>query len=195
MDMPMNVPAILDKLIDYTSRANPAIRAHLQPPCTLEYIQQHKPFAYYFPRDALALYQWHNGTQFKEDDPWEALFYYHRFLPFEEAVEEYHEMHRLGGDVYDPHLFPLFTFMGEYYSIWCTEEPQDHSPIYFVYHGEAQAYDHLESMLHSIRECYESGAYALVNGDYTPNEQRVAEIKLKWNRCRSTVEGIMGHHP
>jgi hypothetical protein len=191
----MSIATILDKLADYSCIANPVLHIHLQPPCRFDFIQQQKPFAYHFPQEVLELYQWHNGIQPAEDNPWEELFHYHRFLPFLEAVQEYREMQHFGVDVYDPHLFPLFTFMGEHYATWCAEEPKERSPIYFVYHGTAQVYDSLTSMLQSLLECYETGAYELVDGEYQPHEERVAAIKLKWNPCRMTQEGHLGYHP
>lgn len=191
----MSIASLLDTIVSYTSRANPAILNHLQPGYDEATIDQIWTLPYRFPQEAIELYQWHNGTQWADDDPWETLFYCHYFLPFEAAMEEYRTWQTLL-EGYDSHLFPLFTYMGEYYCIWCSEQQTERGAIYFVFQGEGQVYDSLTLMLQAIAECYTTGAYQLIDGEYVPDEPRVAAIKAKWNFCRVEPDGsTLNYHP
>lgn len=127
------------------------------------------------------------------------LFYYHRFLALEDAGRIYQELmdanQSAGHRIYDPHLFPLFSFMGERYMVQMNPEAAASGSVWFFHQGEAQVYDSLTAMLEAISECYVSGAYRIENGDIVPGEERVAAIKARWNRCRRHASGTTPYHP
>jgi hypothetical protein len=195
----MSLSSILDKLLDHAARLQPAIREHMQPGIDISTIRRIIPFE--LPPEIIELYQWHNGTHNTDDDPWlYQLFYYHSFLPLEEAYQIYRELMQVNQDIglegYNLHLFPVFTFMGEYYSVWFDEPPQETGAIYFVCQGEAKVYENLVTMLTAILECYETGAYMIEENDTLIDQVRVAVIKAKWNPCRYTADGTtLSYHP
>jgi len=194
-----NLDDALQKLLKYAMQVYPSINDYMQPGLDSEFIQNYG--SYSLPPEVVTLYQWHNGTVDDgrgKDKPF--LFYYHRFLPLEESYEIYQELMQInieiGGEGYSPQLFPLFTFWGEYYSIWIEENSSEYGSIYFVHQGEAKVYDSLVLMVYSILESYETGAYTIHNNEITPDEQRVASIKAKWNPCRHLPDGsIIEFHP
>lgn len=187
---------VLETIVSYTTHINPHLRSHLQPGYDAATVQRICSTPYHLPEEVYILYAWHNGMEEVADDPWEELFHYHTFLPLEAAATTYQAWQALGPDHYDPRLFPLFTFMGEYYAIYCSEEPTIHGPIAFVYQGVGQVYDSLTHMLQAIAACYTAGAYYLQNGRYIANASQVATIKAIWNRCRTNTDGtVFSHHP
>jgi SMI1/KNR4 family protein SUKH-1 len=199
VDYSMPLSAILDKLLDYAAQLQPTIREHMQSGYDISTIRRIVPFD--LPPEVVELYHWHNGTAHTDTDPWlHQLFYYHSFLPLEEAYQTYQELMQVNQDIgiegYSPHLFPLFTFMGEYYSVWFDEPLQETGAIYFVFQGEGKVYDNLASMLTAILECYETGAYTIQGNDTVVDQVQVAAIKAKWNSCRYTADGTpLGYHP
>lgn len=194
----MSISILLDTLLDYAAQLQPTIRVRMQPGYDISTIRQIVPFD--LPPEVVELYQWHNGTTPTDDYPWLQLFYYHTFLPLEEAYQTYKNLMQVNQDIgeegYNPHLFPLFTFMGEYYSVWFGEPTQEIGAIYFVFHGEGKVYESLTTMLTAIVECYETQAYSLQENDIAIDQVRVAEIKAKWNPCRRAADGtILNYHP
>src|SRR5215203_1212336 len=102
----------------------------------------------------------------------------------------------IGVEGYNPHLFPLFTFMGEYYSVWFGEPAEEAGAIYFVFHGEGKVYENLTTMLTAILECYDTGAYIIQGNDTVIDETQVSAIKVKWNPCRYQADGTtLNYHP
>ena len=196
----MTINNLLDTLVAFTSRINPQLSSYLQPGLSSIEVYRRAPLPFKLPQEVLTLYKWHNGTHQNESEPEQELFYYHEFMTIEAAYEVYQWRMQFNAEqefeVFDPHLFPLFSFQGEYYATWCTLEEQEHSAIYFDYHGAAQAYDNLYTMLSAIVECYQTEAYYIDDGSYAPDEEKVAEIKAKWNICRYLPDGtIMNDHP
>ncbi len=194
----MPLAPVLDRLLEYASRTQPGIRDRLQPGLDQAAIEQIVPFD--LPDEVSELYAWANGTPGDEFAGGLDLFYYHRFLPLEEAYTIYQRLMQVNRDIgiegYDPNLFPLFTFHGEHYAVWFGPPSEKQGTIYFVYQGDGQVYDDLASMLGAILECYDEGAYEVQGGDIVVNETLVAEIKARWNACRRQPDGTtLDYHP
>ncbi len=194
----MHLHHILDQLLAYAVQTQPNIRTRLQPGYDRATIEQRVPFR--LPDEVLELYQWHNGTPDDHATRDVNLFYYHRFLPLEEAYAMYRRLMQvnvdIGGEGYDPNLFPLFTFAGEYYSVWFGPPSEHFGAIYFVFHGDGHVYDSLTSMLGAILECYDTQAYHIHDGEIVVDEPRVAAIKARWNSCRVLPNGTtLNYHP
>ncbi len=194
----MHLHTILDKLLAYAERTQPDIRSVMQPGLDATTIRARVPLV--LPDDVVALYQWQNGMRDEERMEEHTLFYYHHFLSLEHALDIYLELRQIdeeiGGGGYLPELFPIFTFMGEYYAVWTGMSDDDFGSIYFDYHGEGKVYDSLTRMLTAILECYDTGAYAIQNNTVVPDEPRVAQIKAKWNACRVLEDGTtLNYHP
>lgn len=196
----MKIITMLERLVGYTSIISPDLPNLLQPGLSPEQIYHIAPIPYKLPKEVLMLYQWHNGTHQDPDKPEQPLFYYHTFMPIQEAYEVYQwkmQFNKEENDqIFEPRLFPLFTFQGEYYATWCSDEEQESGSIFFDYHGCGQVYDTLELMLTAITECYETGAYYLKDNTYEADESRVAHIKAYWNICRHEPDDtILNYHP
>jgi hypothetical protein len=196
----MSIASLLETILSYTARVNPDLPLYLQSGLSATEVYELAPVPFQLPDEVLDLYAWHNGTREHPTGAWQELFYYHMFLPLEQAFAEYQWRMQFNADegfeVFDPYLFPLFTFQGEHYLTRGADEQRAQSEVFFDYHGSAQVYDTLHTMLAAIAECYESGAYAIVGDGYELDEVQVAVIKAKWNKCRYRSDGsIVSHHP
>jgi hypothetical protein len=147
------------------------------------------------PESWFHLYQWRNGTVDDGRDP--PLFHYHRFAPLDEALSQRGHLEALYRE--PPNvvpLLPIFTFMGEWYVVDCSKDPKEYGRILFLFQDVTIAYDSLETMLESILDCYEQGAYRYENGEVIVDDQRVAQIKLARNSCRGAEPYLaMAAHP
>jgi hypothetical protein len=189
---------LLDSVAGYSAQLDPALRSVLQPGYSPAQIREIVPFT--LPDEVVALYGWHNGMDDPDAIEEHRLFYYHHFLALEDAYRTYQELmdanQSTGHALYDPNLFPLFSFMGEWYMVQITPEATTYGSIWFVHQGAAQVYDSLTAMLEAINECYVSNAYRIENGDIVPDEVRVASIKARWNLCRWQADGTtLSDHP
>lgn len=105
----MKLAAILERLLAYAVRTQPAIQARLQPGYDPDTIARIVPFP--LPAEILELYAWHNGTPDELETYDVDLFYYHRFLPLEEAYDTYQGLmqvnHDIGLEGFNPNLFPM----------------------------------------------------------------------------------------
>lgn len=195
MSGPSTIAGILRRILNHTAKVNPTLRASLRKGLSKTQIKERtRDFPFRLPREVEELYQWRDGMNVEVHD--DSLFHNHYFLPLHKALEEY-QMNLTwrvlsdGDPTIVPNLLPLFSFQGEFYGAYCRREKQDTAPIYFVFHSESIVYDSLTSMLSAILECYETGAYQpTIENDTVAtivDEQRVAEIKLRWNPVRNAA--------
>jgi hypothetical protein len=181
----MHLSEILEEILQYSSiETKENLRSGLSQ-SQLEEI--HKDFPFYLPKEVLEMYQWHDGTNVDHYGDCQ-LFYYHTFLPLEYALKlrESWLPTKEEDYIYFPiELLPLFEFEGEFYCTQCSMEPSEAAPVWFAYHDNSIIYDTLTTMLQSILECYKTEAYLLIDeNEEVVDEQRVADIKLKWNPIR-----------
>ncbi len=182
-----NIQQLLESIANYMAQVDPELLTALQLGYSPEQIASVIPFT--LPAEILELYAWHNGT----NNEYKKLFYYHHFLAIEAAYQIYQEF---TSEAYEPFLFPLFDFMGEYYMVQMDATRDDYGSIWFVFQGSGQVYDSLTTMLAAIEECYATGAYFIQDAEYEPDEPKVAAIKAKWNRCRWRADGTtLNYHP
>ena len=188
-----SIAGILRQILNHTAAANPSLKAHLRKGLSKKQIKEKtRSFPFRLPKEVEELYQWRDGLSLEVHDAF--LFHYHYFLPLDKALEAYQiNLTWRVLDADDPtivrNLLPLFSFQGEFYGAYCCRAKQDTAPIYFVHHGEYLVYESLMAMLSALLECYEAGAYQAVieAGTVTTivDEQRVAEIKLRYNPVRN----------
>ena len=185
---------IIEKILQYTCvdpLLIPNLRSGLSSDDIKEQFKNLEHFPFDIPTSFIELYQWHDGIENQRE-----MFCYHTFLSLAECLEirsEWNDInlsHQEVGepDLYEADLLPIFEFEGEYYCIQCHETQQDDGAIWFVYHDSSQVYDSLESMMLSILECYEVKAYKPTFAEYYVDtdidEEKVSQIKLKYNSCR-----------
>lgn len=192
MNNTATIAEILDKITEYTV-VNPHLKPNLCPGLSPEELKTKlQDFPYQIPQEVEELYHWHDGINSGSFDS--SLFYYHTFLPLQEALQirqgwmDFNDNHYR---VYPLDLLPIFGFEGEYYAVKCSEYKQDKSEMWFVYHDNTPVYDNLKSMLIAILECYQTGAYQTswldLYVDTKINEKQIAEIKLKYNPIRRSL--------
>jgi hypothetical protein len=186
------ISGILSQILNHTAKVNPSLRDILQKGLSKTQLKEKiRTFPFCLPQEVEELYQWRDGMPADVDN---FLFHDHYFPSLDKAIAEY-QMNlswRVIGDddpTIVPNLLPLFSFQSAFYGVYCGSKEQDEAPIYFVHHGEELVYENLTTMLSAILECYETGAYRPVMQDGSVStivdEQRVAEIKLRWNPVRN----------
>ncbi|XSG75694.1 SMI1/KNR4 family protein [Herpetosiphon llansteffanensis] len=189
MVQPANIQQLLQSIANYTAQVDPELLTALQPGYSPEQIASVIPFN--LPAEILELYAWHNGT----NNEYKKLFYYHHFLSIEDAYQIYQDLMQTNREIeieaYEPFLFPLFDFEGEYYMVQMDATRDDYGSIWFIFHGSGQVYDSLTTMLAAIEECYALGAYFIQDAEYVPDKPKVAAIKAKWNHCRWLDDGTI----
>ncbi|MCA0354745.1 MAG: SMI1/KNR4 family protein [Chloroflexi bacterium] len=188
MAQTLTIQNLLQAIAHYTVQVDPDLLTDLQPGYSAEQIAEIIPFR--LPAEILELYAWHNGTDIISH---KNLFYYHHFLSVEDAYQIYQDLMQTNREIefeaYEPFLFPLFDFEGEYYMVQMDENRDDYGSIWFCFHSSGQVYDSLSTMLAAIEECYAVGAYFIQEDEYIPDQPKVAAIKAKWNRCRWNSDG------
>lgn len=181
------IATLLDALAAIAAGNNELLPSELQPGLSraeLDALLAEADFPVEPPEEWYQTYEWRNGTV--DDGRDRKLFYYHRFAPVQEALAERGLLEEGHDDSPNPPpLLPIFTFMGEWYAMDCSSDDTIRGRILFLFHDDIVAYDNLEAMLESILECYTLGAYRHENGKTVVDEPRVAQIKLRRNRCRA----------
>ena len=192
---------ILEEILQYSSiETKENLRAGLSQGQLEEIL---KDFPFYLPKEVMELYQWHDGTEVDHYGDCQ-LFHYHTFLPIKYALnvrESFLPTEKDDYSYFQPELLPLFEFEGEFYCTQYSKESSETAPVWFIYHDDSVVYDSLTTMLQSILECYKTGAYLLNEDEEIVDEQRVADIKLKWNHIRKDtydnckMRGELYYHP
>ncbi|NJK64649.1 MAG: hypothetical protein HC921_19875 [Synechococcaceae cyanobacterium SM2_3_1] len=192
----LRIAEIMESILNYTSAVDSELRNSLRDGLSSQQIDDYiQNMSIQIPSEVEELYKWHDGMN--DESRWEnqrVLLYYHYFLPFSESLDIYYTWVKNRANE-DLRLFPIFEFENEFYATSCSSTKQNSSPIYNVYGGSTIAYDSLKTMLMSILECYESGAYQIGSDrwDLEIDEERAAEIKLRWNPCRNTELSLFDH--
>ena len=181
----------LERIIAERCKHMPVEYKILNPGLSTEQLREKlKRFPRQLPKEIHALYQWHNGT---DDDAWEhGIFVYHSFLDIDNALQqakEYINDERARSyretQCMPSYLFPFCDFQGEYFAVAGREAATESTPIFFIDTlGEVRvAFNSLTNMMVALAECYESGVYGFVDGDYFDvlDEAKFGEIRLKHN--------------
>ena len=116
------------------------------------------------PEEVYELYQWRNGTP--EEDIETVAYPYLGFIPLEEAVQACKALVELNRDdelvVFEgKSLFPFFCSNGEYCSVILDSQQQEQSLVLDI-GAECDVsiiYKSLTSMMVTLAECCETGAY------------------------------------
>ena len=110
-------------------------------------------------QDLRALYTWRNGSKDCEGITLGELAFFPGFylMSLEESIQTYMELR--ARDAWDKSLFPIFASGGgDFYAMNLASEAQGHILGFYVYEEEPQVeYRSLESMLTTLKNCYEQG--------------------------------------
>ncbi|MBN3898905.1 MAG: hypothetical protein HWQ41_27630 [Nostoc sp. NOS(2021)] len=172
----------LDRIFNWLQQNNPEAISYLQPGLTYTEIQEMaNKFSVFLPKEVYELYQWRNGCSNRLT----FIFDSFEFLTLEKALRFYQV-----GSQSEPSLFPLF--FSEAYLKYCQIVLQENFENHSIIFSDAKEYDlvkpgytSLTSMMLTIAECYENGAYDLVYddelNDFIRNTQKINEIYCKYN--------------
>jgi len=152
-----------------------------------EIIPKLDSLSFKLPQEVHNLYCWHNGTGSEQ-----GLFVYHSFMPLDAALEysEYlnsedlvQNRHREGEPMY---LFPIFDFEGEYFAVVGSDTVMETAPVYHISDclDCRLAFNSLSTMMLTIAEAYEAGAY-------TSN----SEVGVEWEDTRLFEEIRSRYNP
>lgn len=154
----------------------------LQPELTAQIITaQRVPFV--LNSDVILLYMWHNGTHVSQ----EYILNDHYFTPgyylmsLDDALEAYHSLIDNNTD-WQKCWFPILTSGGgDYYGV---DHAQQGHVIHYIrgYLGHPVKYLSITTMMHTVAQCYECGAYSLDDhGFFKVNEDAEREIARRFN--------------
>ncbi len=164
-----NLTIALDRIMNWLQHNQPNFSASFLPGLTDEQIMQIIEYLpYSLPEEIYELYRWRNGTRQRQ----EILFYPSMaFLPLEDALvvgketidldERTEYKLRFEGQ----RLFPFLDNEGDICAVAVNNKKQKASPIISIpseYNECHKCYNSLTSMMQTIAECYETGAYYLV---------------------------------
>jgi len=149
------------------------------------------------PEEAIELYEAINGVS--EQVPWDkrALYQYFRLLPLEEAIQHYVEnVPYLGADT-GTVWFPLLVGESDYYFVDSSASQEHRGQIirYFVEDAPPAQVSYLsvKAMLQTFVECWESGAFSFVEGEFNADTLLEQEISRKYNPgADAWVDGVDG---
>lgn len=175
--------------MNWLQQNQPHFAASFIPGLNDEQIQEltsHLP--YQLPEEIHELYRWRNGTKERQ----KTLFHPSiSILPLEEALVVARESIDIFDNTEDElrfegnRLFPFIDDDGDLYVVKCIKEKQKSSPIISIfaeYDELDTVYTNLTNMMQTIAECYETGAYYLIDdGFLEEDENKVAEILRKYN--------------
>ena len=110
-------------------------------------------------QDLRALYTWRNGSEDSEGITLGELAFFPGFylMSLEESIQTYLELRERNG--WDKFWFPIFASGGgDFYAMILATEGQGQILGFYVFEEEAQVeYRSLESMLATLKACYEQG--------------------------------------
>ena len=184
----------LEKILVWQERNRPEYAAKFQPGLTEEEIEEKlKDIPFRLPKEVYQLYQWRNGSIFDYFLPGAGFI----FLPLERAIEQYEanaEVHstlvEYCGDNFgwNPYYFPIFFEGIENFFAIGSDTQQEESPViyYFMEDGSHDIFcSSLTKMVQVITECYETGAYYLIEEAgrqfLEEDEVKVSQVLCKYN--------------
>jgi HEAT repeat protein len=183
----------LNRIFNWLQQYNPNAASALEPGLTYDEIQEMvKYLPFKLPEEVYELYQWRNGSNL---DGLTFIFDAMELLPLEKTVNFYKRTTQT-----ETYFFPLFFSEGDlkYCEIVLKEKFNQYPTIfsdfnqYSMVFSDAKepglvkaGYTSLASMMLTITECYENGAYDLVYddelNDFIVNNVQKKEIFCKYN--------------
>ncbi len=183
----------LERIIGWYGRHLPDIADSFLPGLSDNEIQEHlNDTGISLPEEIYELYRWRNGTT-EEVGSIGIVFPTMSLLPLEESLERYNELIQISYalDDNDPikfegdRLFPFLESDGDYLAVPVAKESKISSRILWIPSELTDIrlmYSSLTSMMLTLAECYDVGAYYLNDeGLIEGIDERVAEVVRKHN--------------
>jgi hypothetical protein len=192
----------LDAILLWLSTNLPEYVDVFQPGLTRFRIQDLTEFLeFVLPEDFYQLYQWRNGVRYEPMKTLGPVFY---FLPIDEVVSfrDWANSNILVSDDCIPRykngpVLPIIQSNCEYYALVLGRNPQEACVVLLDEIGDAVLrYDSISSMMKSIAQCFESGAYylnedGLVDEDIRLSSRIISNLNPK--TCKEVTEDLQRH--
>lgn len=175
--------------MNWLQQNQPEFAASFLPGLNDEQIQELTAYLpYQLPEEIYELYRWRNGTRERQ----KILFHPSiSILSLKEALIVAKESIDISDNTEfefrfeGNRVFPFIDDDGDLCVVKCTKEKQKYSPIISIF-AECDEldiiYTNLTTMMQTVAECYETGAYYLIeDGFVEEDENKVAEILRKYN--------------
>lgn len=138
------------------------------------------------PQELVALYGWRNGTRSAEGDILDDLHFMpgYYLLSLEESLTHYRAFK--DDERWKPNWFPILANGGgDFYAVGCTTGAEERAPVIGFLLDEPEQpieYASVTSMMLTIAQCYEAGAYFLSEDGYLEvDDEAVVPIGRKFN--------------
>ena len=155
-----NITQLLDEIEKCLQQLHHSCLDHLNPGLSFQKIQElFEEIPLQPTQDLRALYTWRNGSEDSEGITLGELAFFPGFylMSLEESIQTYLELRET--DAWDKFWFPIFASGGgDFYAMNLAPEGQGQILGFYVFEEEAQVeYRSLESMLATLKVCYEQG--------------------------------------
>ena len=155
-----NIILLLDKIETSLQQLHHSCVDHLNPGLSSQKIQElFEEIPLQPNQDLHALYAWRNGSEDSEGITLGELAFFpgFYFMSLEESIQTYLELRET--DDWKKSWFPIFASGGgDFYAMNLASEGQGQILGFYVFEEEAQVeYQSLESMLATLKACYEQG--------------------------------------
>jgi hypothetical protein len=158
----MTLTDSLNQILEWHRKNNTPAARLLQPGLSEDEILgtlQGVPFK--VSREFIELYRWRNGTAIGEEGEDTSLFEIHRFLPLEEAVDNFQASYPAAKDSYElsdwVQVFQDVTSDG--YGVTGGAQLLDHTPVVLLMEGEVQeVFSSLAKMMETVAAAFQQGA-------------------------------------
>jgi len=186
----------LNRIFKYLEKHKPEAISLLQPGLSDSEIEELvKDLPIQLPEEIYDLYKWKNGSGKSPGLEHIAyIFDEFSFYPLEVAIGKYRPKlikDKRWKDIYSSSWLEIFfCYIGEVGGYVFVDDSQETSQVIFAYHKDGdditQKYTSLTSMMTTIAECYETGAYSITKHEdctvtVTNNEQKAHQIWCKHN--------------
>jgi len=154
------ITQLLNEIVKSLQQLDHSCLDHLNPGISSQKIQELFEETPLQPnQDLCALYTWRNGSKDCEGITLGELAFFPGFylMSLEESIQTYMELKARNG--WDKSWFPIFASGGgDFYAMNLASEGQGQILGFYVYEEEPQVeYQSLESMLATLKACYEQG--------------------------------------
>lgn len=129
------------------------------------------------PDELRALWAWRNG------EVTDKFIWYHRFLPVQDAIEQYKMLAAEPVPGWSRDWIPIFEFQEEWYAVECSPEPTPGAPVihYFVEDDPKQAYVNLTVYMKVMSEAMREGALRWKSEWWEDDLRSLARIHARLN--------------
>ncbi len=158
----MTLTDSLNYILDWHRKNNTPAARLLQPGLSEgEILGMLEALPFKISREFVELYEWHNGTAIGEEGEDTSLFEIHRFLPLEEAIENFQAAYPEVKDSYDlsdwVQVFQDVTSDG--YGVTGGAQMLDHTPVVLLMEGDVQkVFSSLANMMETVAAALKQGA-------------------------------------